>query len=331
MQPLVSVIIPVYNAEKTLKRCVTSIQNQSINEIEIILVNDGSVDNSAKICDEFSKEDKRITVKHIENSGPANARNVGMAMAKGEYIGFVDADDYIDENMYKDLYSAVSLNASDIVLCSYNIISNDLLVTAPQVHKFGNNTYAGDEIKEKLLSKFYVADIIGLSNLWNKLYRRQFLQDNHLKIDEHLIRAEDYWFNFEAFMKAQGVTAVEKSYYYYVDTPGSIMHTFRETQFEDWVYNRKKLLSYNDILKFNIDEEQFYYRFIYNVSVYIMELSKRKNTKKINEILNNEFYLQAIKFDSKLPIHIRTINRMVKMRLKFLAKCTYKAWSLVSN
>lgn len=112
--PLISVIVPVYNIEKYLERCVVSIKNQTYADVEILLVDDGSTDSSGKICDRMAEEDERIRVFHKENGGSSSARNVGIAEAKGEYLGFVDSDDYISENMYELLWRAIEESGAEI-------------------------------------------------------------------------------------------------------------------------------------------------------------------------------------------------------------------------
>ena len=121
---LISIIVPVYKVEKYLQECVTSIQNQTYRNLEIILVDDGSPDKSGKLCNEYAKRDSRIKVIHKVNGGLSSARNAGLKIAKGEYIGFVDSDDYIRKNMYEKLLDACIQNKTEIAACNYNYIIN---------------------------------------------------------------------------------------------------------------------------------------------------------------------------------------------------------------
>ena len=113
----VSIIIPIFNTETFLKRCVSSVIDQTLKDIEIILVDDGSTDNSGNICDEFAQKDSRVKVIHKKNEGVGIARNSGINIAKGGYIGFVDSDDWVDADMYETLYNAAKENGADIVMC----------------------------------------------------------------------------------------------------------------------------------------------------------------------------------------------------------------------
>ena len=121
---LISIIIPVYNVEKYLRKCLDSIINQTYKKLEIILIDDGSTDNSGKICEEYAKKDDRIIVIHKENAGVSSARNRGIELANGKYIGFIDSDDWIEENMYETLYQNLLQFDVDISMCNYSIIRN---------------------------------------------------------------------------------------------------------------------------------------------------------------------------------------------------------------
>ena len=118
-QPLISVIVPVYNVENYLPRCLDSIINQTYTNLEILLVDDGATDNSGKLCDEYAQKDNRIRVFHKENGGVSSARNMGLDNATGEYIAFVDSDDYIDKCMYEIMLNSSVQNNADIVVCGY--------------------------------------------------------------------------------------------------------------------------------------------------------------------------------------------------------------------
>ena len=122
MNPEISIIVPVYNVEKYLKRCIDSILNQSFTDFELILVDDGSTDNSGKIIDEYALKDKRIKVIHKENGGQGSARNRGLDIAKGNYIGFVDSDDWIHKDMYKCMYQIINEDNTDIVQIGHNTV-----------------------------------------------------------------------------------------------------------------------------------------------------------------------------------------------------------------
>lgn len=175
----VSIIVPVYNVEKYLKRCLDSLINQSIDNYEIILVNDGSLDRSQDIIDEYVKKySKKIKAFRKENGGQASARNFGIANAEGEYLGFVDSDDYIDLNMFEKMYDMAVENNADIVTCNYKI--------------FNESTQETENYDLKVDNQNIVRDfIIKQPAIWNKLVKRKIFVENNLKFPEGIIY-EDY-------------------------------------------------------------------------------------------------------------------------------------------
>ena len=119
MTPIISIIVPIYKTEKQLGRCIDSILSQTFTDFELILIDDGSPDRCPELCDDYEKQDNRIRVIHKKNEGQARARNIGLDLAKGQYIGFVDSDDYIERDMYEKLYSALVKNNADLCICGY--------------------------------------------------------------------------------------------------------------------------------------------------------------------------------------------------------------------
>ena len=124
-KPLITIVVPIYKVEQYLENCIQSIIKQTYTNLQIILVDDGSPDNCGKICDEYALKDKRIEVVHQSNAGVSEARNIGISKAKGEYIGFVDSDDYIDENMYEEMYELLKTREADVCICNmYTVVNN---------------------------------------------------------------------------------------------------------------------------------------------------------------------------------------------------------------
>ena len=186
---LISVIIPIYNCEKVLKRCVESVINQTYKNIEIILVDDGSQDNSLKICKEYEANNKNVLVISQKNSGPSSARNLGLKNANGEYIGFVDSDDYIDSEMFQKLYVSCTTNAADISICNYikEYDENKLIHN----EKIENCTCSGKKACLDFLLKSQVN-----WGIWNKLYKASLIKEKNILFDQKLRIGEDGLFNF---------------------------------------------------------------------------------------------------------------------------------------
>jgi glycosyltransferase involved in cell wall biosynthesis len=212
--PLISVIVPVYNVEPYLRKCLDSIINQTYKNLEIILVDDGSPDNCGQICDEYAKKDDRIKVIHKENGGISSVRNAGLDVANGEYISFVDSDDYIAENMYDGLINIAEKERADIVTCAHYIVSSEGTKTL-QANNIDNFTI--DEIRYLVLMDKYP------SCVWGKLYKAGLFKNLRFCIG---IYSEDIFIMPTLFFNAKKATSTKKPYYYYNTNQGSIMSSF---------------------------------------------------------------------------------------------------------
>ena len=210
---LISVIVPVYNAEQYLKRCLESLVKQESVNLEIILVDDGSNDRSGKICDDYAKKDPRIVVIHQENKGASNARNHGLQVARGAYIGFVDSDDWIEPDMYRYLLHLIQKYHADAAVCDYE------RAVRPQKVK---------ERKEKLqlrtkkeLERFFYRLDGGKSffSVWNCLYQKNLLKD--ISFLENQIN-EDIYFTYEVYKKADRIIFSNLQKYFYFFGCGTV-------------------------------------------------------------------------------------------------------------
>lgn len=228
---LISVIIPVYNAENTLSRCINSICNQKYHEIEIILVNDGSKDNSLNVCNQLAKKDDRIRVINKKNGGVSSARNMGINAANGMYIGFVDADDWIANNMYSDLYEHIKKNNSDVVLCNYIQVCGDIYVNRDE---FININDESKTIKEEVLLNIIKRkenNIMG--SCWRMLVPKQFLITNNIQFDNGIKMSEDMMFVIKCIDVAKNVSLERKQLYYYWISNDSITAKYISNIWED--------------------------------------------------------------------------------------------------
>lgn len=215
---LISVIVPVYNVEKYLGKCVDSIINQTYKNLEIILVDDGSKDNSGTICDEYSKKDKRVKVIHKENGGAAAARNTGLDICKGEYISFVDSDDWIDESLYKDCISQMDHDV-DMILFGLKNVAEDGMTNESIIRPAMNKIYISDSDCQKILD---VARNSLLGYPWNKLWKRGIIGESRF-LDVGL--REDLCFVFEVINKVQYIQCLNVYGYNYVRRDSSLLHS----------------------------------------------------------------------------------------------------------
>lgn len=216
---MISVIVPVYNVEKYIRRCIESILIQEYRNFELILVDDGSTDSSGDICEEYAKDNNRITVIHQENKGLSGARNTGISNAKGEWVVFIDSDDYISKTMLGDLYDAAINNNVTLAMCDFQCIDETGKDT-------GEST--GSPIKNEcvdshtLLKRLYRTGGWFYIVAWNKIYHRSLLDEEFYPIEK---LHEDEFVIAELIWKAKTVVCIDKKDYYYVtQRPGSIMH-----------------------------------------------------------------------------------------------------------
>ena len=180
---LISIIVPIYNIDNYVSKCIESILSQTHSNIEVILIDDGSTDKSSNICDYYSKKDARIVAIHKKNGGLSSARNTGLDIAKGKYIGFVDGDDYIEPNMYEELLNNIHEHQSDIAICNYNDIKNNKKYTNYFDNELEKTPIEGKN-KFDILYKNYNFVICS----WNKLYKKEIF--NNLRFPENKIFEE---------------------------------------------------------------------------------------------------------------------------------------------
>ena len=214
----VSVIVPVYNTEKYLRKCLESVLFQTLKEIEIILINDGSKDNSHLICEEYRKRDKRIIYVNKKNEGCSATRNIGISMAKGEYIAFVDSDDFIEKDMYKIMYDKAKEDNLDILICGIKLLDEN--------YKFLRG------ITPKKQSKLIDYQKSGEGNCFNsqsnKLYKKSFILKNNIFFPISTHMGEDLFFNIKAFYFTKKIDIIEGLYYNYYNNLSSVTHNLNK-------------------------------------------------------------------------------------------------------
>lgn len=224
---LISIIVPVYNMEKYIDKCINSIINQTYKNIEIIIVDDGSTDKSSKMIDKYKKIDKRIKVYHKKNGGLSDARNYGLEKATGEYIGFVDSDDYIENNMYEILYNNLIKYKADISVVNYNLV----------YEKDFNYKKNVKEISDRLiiLNKIETIKLLFDDNkfgnfAWNKLYKRELFNNIKYPIGRNM---EDLGTTYKIIDKCNRIVYDPIPLYNYLQRNNSIVNTINISFFED--------------------------------------------------------------------------------------------------
>ena len=215
MKDLISVIVPIYNVEKYLNKCIESIINQTYKNLEIILVDDGSPDNCPQICDEYAKKDGRIKVIHKENGGLSSARNVGIDVAMGEYLTFIDSDDYVEPNFIEVLYQSLVNNDADISMCGINKIQADKIqeiIVENQIldkDSFWNFFYYGNGTPIGVVA-------------WNKIYKKNIFKDIRYPLGKI---NEDEFVIHKIVDKCNKISITNEALYNYIQRDGSIIHS----------------------------------------------------------------------------------------------------------
>lgn len=211
--PLISVIVPVYKVEAYIDRCVESIVKQTYKDLEIILVDDGSPDNCPQICDEWARIDSRIKVIHSDNMGGGAARNIGLDYANGQFISFVDSDDYISPYMIEHLYYLI-LQGADVAECGYSEVYDDFFDFHEE--QFKVRTYSVQEAMSE-----HIKDRIFRQIIWNKLYYRDIIGDIRFPIG---CKIDDEFFTYKVLSNATKLVWSNKVCYAYRQNPNSVMH-----------------------------------------------------------------------------------------------------------
>lgn len=299
----ISIIVPVYKVpEKYLRRCISSIQNQILNNIEIILVDDGSPDECGKICDEYAKQDKRIIVIHQENKGLAGARNTGYEKATGDWITFVDGDDWIEKNMCSILYEKTKKDI-DIICCG--VIKD---YTSKQYY-YKYDQYEDGQIYEGEKIKYLQKKLLDYNGnnacAYAKLIRRNFLNEYKIEHNEKLRQgAEGLEFNLRMFEKAKKILFIKQYLYHYIYNDKSISASHDEKNHE-YVINCFKKIKEMISQSENKDElmKMFYNRLLYvivttAISGYFNpsnEESYKVKKKKYKKYLKNDIIDETMK------------------------------------
>ncbi len=310
-KPKISVILPVYNVEKYLDRCLKTVVQQSLKDIEIIIIDDGSTDNCPKLCDEWAKKDSRIRVIHKKNEGLGMARNTGINNATGKYICFFDSDDYIEKDTLKETYNQIEKNKADICcfgFCKVNSVGKVVQKVIPNMEK---NIYIDDEILDDFLPNLISNDPNKknknnlIMSAWGALFSLELIKKVNWKfVSERKIISEDVYSLLKLYRYVKKVVIINKTYYYYCTNVNSLTHTFISDRYDriKTFYNECielcKKLNYNEIIK-----DRIKYPFINN-SIGALKLIVSSDIS----VKNQQDEVKKIISDDLLQSVIRNVN-----------------------
>ena len=251
MAPSVSIIVPVYQAEHSLRRCVDSILRQEYADFELFLVDDGSTDASGRICDEYAAQDGRVRVIHKENTGVSDTRNAALERAQGTYLQFLDSDDWITPDATKLLVRTAQTCRCDLVIADFYRVAGDRVSQKGGIDE--DRVLSREEFAEHMMENpadFYYGVI------WNKLYRRELIEENHLRMDTSISWCEDFIFNLEYMLHARTFAALRAPIYYYVKTKGSLAS--QPGSFSKTIRTKLRVFEYyNNFYKHVLDEKAY--------------------------------------------------------------------------
>lgn len=300
---MLSIIIPLYNNEKNIIRCLDSIISQTYKDFEIVIINDGSTDESLHMCFEYIKSHENIVIKTIENSGSATARNIGLDLISGDYVYFIDSDDYIDKNYISNMMKYMETEKYSFISSSYTQVKNNVMIEEQ------TNFKEGEYSRNQLENIFYPSLICDSSldsnvpkTLWNKIFKREFINNNNLRFKKELLMSQDVVFTTEAYLRCDNFYYLPSNKgYYYVDNPNSRTHRF--------LPNCSKIMRQNYYIiesiveKLNIREQfnqQLDYLYLRNTMTTIANIGKKNRPglkechKIIKEIVNDEYLEDVI-------------------------------------
>lgn len=329
MSNKVSIIVPVYNSEKTLDRCIRSVCTQSYRNLEIVLVNDGSMDKSFEICEKYKQQDERIVVLNKKNRGVSSARNEGLKVATGEFIQFVDADDYIDSNMTEYLLETICKNNADLVICGYNRLDDS-------------------NIEKKYFDNFDVESLLdfkdGFEELysralfnapWNKLYRKNKITKY---FDESLSVGEDLMFNLCYVSNCDKISVVDKTFYNYdVSRQHSLTGCYEDKLFDTEIMLHEEVKKFlknkfgsNEFCKINevFAKEIYYYL---KKMVVLSENSRDVKLKKIQDCFENNVVKDMLSNVNVPDVQIKIVCALMNLRCKKMIYLFFKLKNIIKK
>lgn len=300
----ISVIIPVYNVERTLEKCIRSIMNQDFKDIEIICINDGSIDNSLQILERLADEDDRIFIIDKKNEGLAEVRNLGIRLAKGKYIQYIDSDDYLEQGYLKKAYEISEKYELDILIFDYYYNRNNSVFNMTDISLNNNVTLNGKEYLDMLFN----IDIPKTTFIWNKLIRKKLYIENNIVLPKDLNIGEDVYYLFLLSYYANKIGKCNNRYYHYIFNIQSLTN------------NKLSLKLYNIIYLFQKLNEFFINKKDINITKKILENNEFKHLFKIiylESYFENEKYVKTVLRFLKL---IKNVDDSILKKEKFILK-----------
>lgn len=314
--PLISIIIPVYNTEKYLEECLLSVQTQDYKNIEVIIIDDGSRDNSAAICKAFTEKDSRFRYFYQENSGVSAARNRALEMAKGELITFVDSDDCVKPDMYTSMYKIMSETSSDVVITSAEAIVNGVWqgeAASVEVELL--------DTKSSIIEMHKSEKFAGA--VWNKLIRRETLDGVEFSSD--IAIGEDFLFCWQVLLRSRQVAFSNNRKYGYRQNPTSAMNSTFKESYLSTIEAAKRT---RELMKTHFPDS-LVYADVSVTSAYLDVIEKLNNAKLLNKELSRKYRTEIKEYSTKEASELLWWHKKFSLRSFLLGNTAYKCYYLV--
>lgn len=336
----VSIIVPVYNVEKYVERCLKSLINQTLHEIEIIIVNDGSTDNSLLICKKYEKIDKRIKIYSKENEGLGLTRNYGIDKCRGKYIAFVDSDDFVSLDFYEKMYLNIEKNNTDAVFAGFKNYRNDGIENIGEINTFKENIVLAKEYLHNILhvrnDELYGKNYLNMS-VWRSLYKREIIERNNLQFEsERKFISEDILFNIDYCLAADKVSFQKDTYYFYCYNSNSLTKKYKKDRFEKDIILYEEIIrrlneygEYNEKIQHGVDNFFLgYLRAVIKEEIFCKEKSKKQKLIRIKEILSDSTIRKILKSREYDTFSRKIYDDLMYFKqvhiIYYLTKCTKK-------
>lgn len=316
MKEKITVIVPIYNSQNTLDRCIKSILKQTYENLQIILINDGSTDESKKICEKYAQKDKRILLINQDNMGVSKARNIGLSKALGKYIGFVDSDDYIECDMFEILERLIE--DVDLAICNFKKITNESVKYQEEDYK--NEILLKKQLLERIQGQNYFQGF-----LWNKLYKKEIIEKNNLRFQEDIYICEDLLFNCQYISKIEKGKYTNKVEYNYI---------YRADSAYNGQYNKKwetVLNAYEQMIKIYNDEyKKECINLYWNFLIANFDLKQKIKKARLHKTIIDSQIENNIKQYFKVVVKSKEISKKEKAKL-YLKRYFITIFMIVKN
>lgn len=325
---MISIIVPIYKVEKFINQCVDSILGQSYKDIEIILVDDGSPDNCPHICDKYAEEDSRIKVVHKKNGGLMSARQAGLRVASGEYVGFVDGDDWIESDMYESFADVIEKYHPDIVLCEFFYSFADK--ETPSEQKLKREFFTKQEIEQDIFptmlfkTPYYRFGINPCC--WSKVFKKELLESKLFHVTPKIKIGEDAAFTYPCILSAGSLAYIDKSLYHYRSNPDSMTNVYDESLENTIMLPYEILKAQFSASEYDFSKQLSYY-LLYMINLVVRNEAnpscKKRTADKIKTLkafTNNSDVVAAGKGvdSSLLPVHTKLVAKFLAWKNPYL-------------